>query len=307
MNDLSTGAAEQALAPTTTDKMDLSAQTMAVGGGFQLIPQSLAESVEFARLMSKADSVVPKHCREKPGTCLAIAMQAWRWDFDPFIVAQKSYVVNDIVAYEAQLIAAVVNTRAGLRDRPQIEFEGEGDCRRCIVTFVFRSGAIRTYTSPEFQDIYPKNSPLWKNDPDQQLGYYSIRACARRHCPEVILGAYDRDELQDIDVTPVKPAMGQRLSETQDQPTEGFGATDVDQETLALTEGVGPEIQPDVTEAETVPQTGPLPEPEIPDSLKRADEPPAEPEAPTPTDDDTFPGDREFDPERDEDWQGEKA
>ena len=48
--------------------------------------------------------------------------------------------------------------------------------------------------SPEIGKIQPKNSPLWKTDPDQQLGYYTIRAWARRHRPDVLLGVYDREE-----------------------------------------------------------------------------------------------------------------
>ena len=52
------------------------------------------------------------------------------------------------------------------------------------------------YKSPEISKITPKNSPLWKSDPDLQFSYYSGRALCRKHFPHVLLGVYDVDELE---------------------------------------------------------------------------------------------------------------
>lgn len=251
---------DKALKPTTTDKMDLTTAASAVaGGGIQLLPSGLQEAVSFGQLMAKAGPMVPKHCRDNPAVCLAIAMQAWRWGFDPFIVAQKSYQVSDnVVAYEAQLIAAVIHSRADLACPPEIEFEGEGANLRCTVTLTFNDGSIRDYRSPEFGKITTKNSPLWKYDPEQQLGYYSIRAAARRHCPGVILGAYDRDEAMTIDHEPETPKVGAHLAKTEDQ-SNGFSGADLEGEV---------------------------------DKIKPQDEA------------GIFPGDREFDPDIDEVYDG---
>ncbi|SHI78825.1 RecT family protein [Aureimonas altamirensis DSM 21988] len=198
------------------------------GGGSHLTPQSLGDIVRFAEVMSRADIAIPKHLRGNAGACLAVTMQAMKWEMDPFSVAQKSYKVGDQMAYEAQLIAAVINTRAGLKRRPQIEYEGQDGDRRCRVTFEALDGSVHVYESPRFSAITTKNSPLWKSDPDQQLGYYSIRAGARRHFPEVILGVYDRDELEGVrDVTPAQPersSFATRIAKPQESvgPREGF-------------------------------------------------------------------------------------
>lgn len=167
-------------------------------GGFQIVPQSFGEVMEFARAMALSGVAVPKHLRGNDGACMAVAMQAFEWGMSAFSVANKSYSVNDRIAYEAQLIASVVNTRSGIQGRLKYAYEGDGDERRCIVTGKL-DGEILEYKSPKFRDIHPKNSPLWKSDPDQQQGYYSARAWARRHVPEVILGVYDRDELTTIE------------------------------------------------------------------------------------------------------------
>jgi len=131
---------------------------------------------------------------------MAVALQAFDWQMSPFAVANKTYFVSDRIAFEAQLVAAVVHTRAPIKSRPVYEFVGEGATRQCIVKVQMLEGTVKEYISPEIGKIKVKNSPLWTADPDQQLGYFSIRAWARRHCPEVIMGVYTPEEAQQIAV-----------------------------------------------------------------------------------------------------------
>jgi hypothetical protein len=140
--------------------------------------------------------------RGNPGACLAIAVQAMKWGADPFAVANKAYVVKnrageETVAYEAQLIHAIVNASPVLQKRLRAVFEGQGQDRRCrIVGWVKGESETLDYQSPPIRAIAVKNSPLWQGDPDQQLFYYSTRAWARRHVPEILLGIYAQDEFQ---------------------------------------------------------------------------------------------------------------
>ena len=184
---------------------------MAAPSGARAIAFSTgAELMQFAHMMASANIGVPKHLRDQPGACLAVIMQAERWGLDPFQVANKSYFVNDRIAFEAQLIAAVINTQAPLLGRLHIEHTGQGSGRRAVITGTFRSDPTpKVLTTPAMDDIKTKNSPLWGSDPDQQLGYYGVRAWARRFCPEVILGIYDPEELAEAsgpeharDITP---------------------------------------------------------------------------------------------------------
>ena len=41
-----------------------------------------------------------------------------------------------------------------------------------------------------------KNSPLWKTNPKQQLGYLQVKNWARLYCPGAILGVYTPDEFE---------------------------------------------------------------------------------------------------------------
>lgn len=176
---------------------------LALDGGASFLPHSLGEVIEASKLMAQSGAAVPSHCRNAPGACFAIMMRALRWGMDPFAVASKSYQVKDqIIAYEAQLIQAVVNTRAGLVDDLEVTYEGEGQDRRCKVVGTLNRGRRqpREYISPKVKDIKVKNSPLWQSDLDQQLHYFSTRNWARRWCPEVLLGVYTKEEIESGEV-----------------------------------------------------------------------------------------------------------
>jgi hypothetical protein len=175
--------------------------------------QNADQAMNFARMMAVSSVAVPKHLRGNPGACLAVVIQAIEWRLSPYAVANKSYSVNDRLAFESQLIQAVILQRAPIEGRLKVEYTGEGEQRVCRVWATLQNGDVVDYTSPPRGRITPQNSPLWKTDPDQQQFYFSARALCRRHFPDVLLGIYARDELEDSprigpdrarDVTPAK-------------------------------------------------------------------------------------------------------
>lgn len=176
---------------------------------------TMVEVMEFAKVMSIGGVAVPNFLRNNPGACLAVCIQAIEWRMSPFAVANKSYSVNDRLAYESQLIHAVVEQRAPLEGRLRHSFAGEGGKRTCTVWATLRGETEPcSYTSPEFDKITPKNSPLWKTKPDLQLYYNASRDWARMYVPDVILGVYAADELEEVRVEqPKRPANLRDLTE----------------------------------------------------------------------------------------------
>jgi hypothetical protein len=175
--------------------------------------RNVAQIMEFAKVMAVAGVAIPKHLRDTPGACMAVCIQAAEWQMSPFAVANKSYSVNDWLGYEAQLVNAVILRRAPIMGRFKATYSGADKTRKCKVMAKLNDGSGEEveYESPEIDKIPVKNSPLWKGDPDQQLFYYSSRAMCRRHFPDVILGIYTQDELEESppmerNVTPVPKA-----------------------------------------------------------------------------------------------------
>jgi len=219
-----------------------------ISTGGVVMPSLLGDMVDFAKIMCKSDVAIPKHLRGNPGACLAVAMRARAWMMDPFAVATKTYAVNDILAYESQLITAVINRHAPIKGRLVPRYTGTGPDRQCLIEATTHDGQVLPYESPKVKDIGVKNSPLWKNDPDQQLFYSSARAWARRYFPELLLGVYDVDEARSMrDVTPTEPAKVDNFLHDEPAPLaakvnfEAGAVNEVDPETGEILEVVDEE------------------------------------------------------------------
>jgi|GEM_PF-1888101 len=175
--------------------------------GGRVLPATFGEVVEMAQMMCKADAAIPKHLQNNPGACMAVIQRSLGWEMDPWAVATKTYIAKEgqPIAYEAQLIAAVIMKWAPIKERViPYKFTGSGGELQCsILVHHAETGEEIIYQSPKKKDIKVQNSPLWAADEQQQIGYYTIRALCRRHFPGLLLGVYDREEVLAMrDITP---------------------------------------------------------------------------------------------------------
>ena len=189
---------------------DTQVRTLGVSAAF--LPKDLGDVVTLGKLMAQAGPMVGVPFRDNPGACMAIIMQAMQWGgMNPFAVSQKAYLVKDVVSYEAQLVNAVINSCAPVKGRLQWSFAGEGQNRTCTVWAYFADepDVKREYTSPPIRNIKKSTgggSPLWQEDPDRQLVYYSTRAWSRLHWPEGIMGIYTPEEAEEFQPTTPRAA-----------------------------------------------------------------------------------------------------
>lgn len=164
-------------------------------------PIKLNALVEFSKMMASATLTVPKHLQNKASDCLAICMQATQWGMNPFPVAQKTHLVNGNLGYEAQLVVAVLKNSGAVRGRPHYEYRGDGEDMECRAGFVPAGETDVVWTEwLRMRSVTTRNSPLWKVNPKQQMGYVQARNWARLYAPEALLGVYADDELIDADM-----------------------------------------------------------------------------------------------------------
>lgn len=153
--------------------------------------------------------------------CFRVVNQAFRWRMDPFSIVDKTYSIGDgKLSYEGQLVAAVVNTRAGLRARLEYDFTGEpGTDGRTIKV----SGTFIDEVEPRTVDLSvgqaKTNNEIWRKDPDQKLVYSGSIKWARRWCPEIMLGVLTDDDLERIQT---------KVIETSPAPVEPEAAVTAD-------------------------------------------------------------------------------
>ena len=165
--------------------------------------------MSLAKLMSSSKVTVPKHLQGSEGDCMAIIIQATNWGMNPFAVAQKTHIVNGTLGYEAQLVNAVIGASGAIHGAFEYEYRGDGGAMECRVGAVLRGKSAVTWGEWLCVSLVTtKNSPLWKTNPKQQLGYLQVKNWARAYAPGAILGVYTADELVDSadlppkDVTP---------------------------------------------------------------------------------------------------------
>lgn len=179
----------------------------------------LQSLITFAEMMAKSSISVPDHLRGKPSDCLAIAMQAAQWGMNPFQVAQKTHIVSGRLGYEAQLVNAVVQASGQIKGAFKYEYEGDGPQLKCRVGAVLRGESEITWGEWLcIGDVTTKNSPLWKTNPKQQLGYLQTKNWSRLYCPGAILGIYSDDELIDANV-PLPPGTRHMGAAEEVRPT----------------------------------------------------------------------------------------
>ncbi|EME0707540.1 recombinase RecT [Salmonella enterica] len=248
--------------------------------------QALGQLTAFANLMADSQVTVPAHLAGKPADCMAIVMQAMQWGMNPYAVAQKTHLVNGVLGYEAQLVNAVIASSSAIHGR--FHYRYGGDWERCTRTqeitrdkngkngkytvtervrgwtdedeiglFVQVGAILRgeseiTWGEPLYlSSVVTRNSPLWVSNPKQQIAYLGVKYWARLYCPEVILGVYSPDEIEEREekiINPVQNAQNITMQDITADPPQ----TSSTQIAGADTDAVADEFRTRINSAETL-------------------------------------------------------
>lgn len=216
------------IADRATRRNELAEVRFGAQGGQLFVPTNGRELMDMANMMSQSGPMVKEIFRGNPGACMALIAVCAPYGLNPLQVSWHAYKASKgddaPISYEAKVIVAMLNGSGILKGGSlDFEFGGNGEGRFCIAKGVLKDGSEKTIETPPLSQIHPKNSPLWKTDPDQQLAYYAGRAWVRRHRPEMMLGVYSVDEEPAIgpdnarDITP-KPRGGVSYRDVNETP-----------------------------------------------------------------------------------------
>ncbi|UZE60993.1 recombinase RecT [Aeromonas veronii] len=262
----------------------------------------MASIDKMAAMMASGKTTVPQHLRGNQADCFAICLQAVQWGMNPFPVAQKTHLVNGTLGYEAQLVNAVVVNSGVIKGRFDYEFFGPwervigkfkevqskdpdkkgavyrvpdwsfADEKGCGVKVIaaLANGQVRE-VELLLQQARTRNSTLWADDPKQQLAYLGVKRWARLYTPDVILGVYSVDELEEREINPDFTPDGGNKSATENlaeraaakraqQQAEANKGTVIEGQAESVTEQLHSEPEPVVPDVD----------PEIADQLAEA-------------------------------------
>lgn len=263
---------------TTTDNQTQKIDNISILTNGELFNRLL----KISEVMANSGNFVPEHYRGKPDSCMAVVMQAARWGMDPFAVAQKTFIVGNsgVLGYEAQLVNAVINTMAPTKDR--IHFEWFGAWENIVGRFVEKTSSqnkkyiapgwnlkdeagvgVRAWTTLKgeseprelvlmLSQAQVRNSTLWATDPRQQLAYLAVKRWARLYCPDVILGVYTADEIDEREEKVINPTQAEKI--TLNEITSTVGATASAQESGTNVDTAADEIRDRIDAASSVDQ-----------------------------------------------------
>ncbi|VCY10034.1 hypothetical protein BANRA_03499 [Klebsiella pneumoniae] len=201
-------------------------------------PEGMDRLVRFATLMADSKATVPAHLAGKPADCLAVTMQAAQWGMNPFAVAQKTHVVNGTLGYEAQLVNAVVSSSNLLATRLNYKWDGDwskvsGKTDKSPSLTVTVWATIKGESEPRTLTISMAQAGVRNSPSGSRIRVSNWLTCVKRwarlHAPDVLLGVYTPDELQEAaprverDITPpasTAAGMNQLINSHPDQHHE---------------------------------------------------------------------------------------
>jgi hypothetical protein len=219
-----------------TPVREMPATTQTSTASLVLSNEAMNSVMRIADLMATGRTTIPKHLQSSQGDCFAVSLQAMQWGMNPFAVAQKTHLVNGTLGYEAQLVIAVLNSSPALSSRLNYEWSdnwagvtGKTDKspdRWCRVWATLKGEAEPRVLQVSMAQVgNTRNSLNWESDPRQQIAYLAAKRWGRLHAPDVILGVYTPDELQDgmemqSNAPPMRKSPAQIAAAALPQPAE---------------------------------------------------------------------------------------
>ena len=252
-------------------------------------PFSTPDQFEHIWRVAKAyaeSEMVPEVFRKKVADCAIVVALAWRHKADPLMFFQHMYPIKGKPGMDAQLAIAIANA-SGRFIGPithELERDDAGRAIACTASVVLRETAqVVTGSRVGIEMVASEGwgAQKWKNMPDHMFRFRSSVFMLREYFPELLMGMYSTDELEDIAAPETTPASASLDALKEKVAARAARATAKTAQTKAESKAESkaetkdapaelPPMAPNGTPAVAVP--------EILDNLP--DEPPVEPAAP---------------------------
>ncbi|MEE8551420.1 MAG: hypothetical protein V3T08_09235 [Gemmatimonadota bacterium] len=167
------------------------------------------EAAQRMAIALTKSSLVPKEYQGNVPNCLIAMELANRTGASVFMVMQNLDIIHGRPAWRSQFLIATVNA-SGRFSPLRFRFEGtEGEddwgCRAVAVDKEAGEecvGALITIGLAKAEGWHGKSGSKWKTMPEQMLMYRAGGFWTRVYCPEIGLGMYTADEVEDIGPRP---------------------------------------------------------------------------------------------------------
>lgn len=176
-------------------------------------PEVWGTALDMAKALADS-TIVPKDYRGRQANCLIALEMAARLAVPVLQVMQNMYLVHGRPAWSAQFLIACVNS-SGRFSPLQYTLAGQGDERTCVAHAVRLQGRERVEGPPVSIAMAKRegwfrvsktgeSASKWHTMPELMLRYRAAAFFARVYCPDIVMGMYAPDEVQNT--ATVEPA-----------------------------------------------------------------------------------------------------
>lgn len=167
---------------------------------------SSSDTFKLAYQMAKGlseSTLVPMQFQKNPANCLIALEQSNRLGISPMAVMQNLYIVQGRPSFSSSFIIALINSSKKYDMELQFdEEEKDGKPYACTCWTELNgrrvSGIKITMDMADKEGWLKKNGSKWQTIPQVMLRYRAASFFARMNCPELSIGLYSKEELDDM-------------------------------------------------------------------------------------------------------------
>lgn len=197
------------------------ADTAIVESGKQAVQQSTKRVTDYslgifgtsdnfimAMQMAKAlasSTIVPQTFQKNEANCLIAIEQAQRLRVSPMMVMQNLHVIQGRPSWSSKFLIAAINNSGKFDMELQFEETQDKDGKPFSCTAWTTKNGRKVNGMTVDMDIakeegwLSKNGSKWKTMPQLMLRYRAALFFSSLNCPELTMGLYTREEMQDDD------------------------------------------------------------------------------------------------------------
>lgn len=171
---------------------------------------SSSDTFNLAYQMAKGlsqSTLVPQQFQNNPANCLIALEQSNRLNISPMAVMQNLYIVQGKPSFSSSFIIGLINASGKYDMELQFDEEEKDGKPYACTCWTEKDGrkvtGIKiTMDMAEKEGWSKKNGSKWITIPQVMLRYRAASFFARMNCPELSIGLYSKEELDDF--APIK-------------------------------------------------------------------------------------------------------
>lgn len=176
--------------------------------GFSLVPQTLGEAMELAKIIADSD-LAPKDYKGKPGNVLIAVQMGQEVGLSPMAAIQSIAVINGKPSLYGDVGKAILLSNGCHIEEDDVLLIKKNGYGRCKITRKGHPPCERTFSieSAKTAGLWAKPGP-WTQYPERQMAWRAFWFAARDIGSDLLKGLSGLEEVQDyqaeVDVTPSK-------------------------------------------------------------------------------------------------------